>query len=266
MTSWSYWPDLGAHRGPKPPGALELRIDPYAERADHRARPGSRPKRHAKEAATPWARARGQRGKARPSRPEKTDATAQSARKRTHRQSPRPEPAQSLRRRVVVNAEMLRDPADGDAALVHRGNVRRDRLVDGRLKAREELSLNRNLGDGAKPLRTRQRFVHGAEDHSHRRLGVHRCRGRSVRAAARRRQHRQRRPWRSRRGLPPRASQRSPAAWTSALQMVAAGPTRSTNTGKTKTKTTTETERKPKKDGTTGTSRAHGCAAVGRRR
>ena len=59
---------------------------------------------------------------------------------------------------------MLRDPADGDAALVHRGNVRRDRLVDGRLKAREELSLNRNLGDGAKPLRTRQRFVHGAED------------------------------------------------------------------------------------------------------
>ena len=56
---------------------------------------------------------------------------------------------------MVVNAEMLRDPADGDAALVHRGNVRRDRLVDGRLKALEELSLNRNLDDGAKPLRTR---------------------------------------------------------------------------------------------------------------
>ena len=125
-----------AGRWAKPPGALELRIDPYAERADHRARPRSGPKRDAEEAATPWARARDQGGKARPSRPEKTDATAQSARKRTHRQSTQPEPAQSLRGCVVVDAKVLRDPVDGGAALVHRGNVRRDRLVDGRLTAR----------------------------------------------------------------------------------------------------------------------------------
>ena len=54
---------------------------------------------------------------------------------------------------------MLRDPADGGTVLVHHGNVRRDRLVDGRLKGLEELSLNRNLGDGAKPFRTRPPLV-----------------------------------------------------------------------------------------------------------
>ena len=70
-------------------------------------------------------------------------------------QSRQPKPPQSLRSRVVVDAEVLRDPADGGAALVHRCSVRRDRLVNGQLKRLEELSLNRNLGDGAKPLRTR---------------------------------------------------------------------------------------------------------------
>ena len=55
---------------------------------------------------------------------------------------------------MVVDAEVVRDPADGAAALEYRGSVRRDRLVDGRLKGLEKLSLNRNLGDGANPLRT----------------------------------------------------------------------------------------------------------------
>ena len=74
--------------------------------------------------------------------------------------SPRPEPAQSLRGRVVVDAEVLRDPADAGAAVVHRGSLRRDRLVKRRLKVLEELSLKRNLGDGAKALRTRPRAGH----------------------------------------------------------------------------------------------------------
>ena len=57
---------------------------------------------------------------------------------------------------MVVDAEVLRDRADADAAIVHRGNLRRDRLVDGRRDGLEKLSLDLNLGDGAKPLRTRR--------------------------------------------------------------------------------------------------------------
>ena len=52
---------------------------------------------------------------------------------------------------------MFSDRADGDAAVVHHGNRRRDRLVEGRINGLEELSLDRNLRDGAKPLGTRPR-------------------------------------------------------------------------------------------------------------
>ena len=56
---------------------------------------------------------------------------------------------------MVVDAEVLRDRADADAAVVHRDNLRRDRLVDGRRDGLEKLSLNQNQGNGAKPLRSR---------------------------------------------------------------------------------------------------------------
>ena len=56
---------------------------------------------------------------------------------------------------MVVNAKVLGDGADADATIVHHGNRRRDRLVDGQRNGLEELSLNQDLGDGAKPLRTR---------------------------------------------------------------------------------------------------------------
>ena len=44
--------------------------------------------------------------------------------------SPRAEPAQSLRSRVVVDAEVLRDPADASASVVHRAADGCDDLVD----------------------------------------------------------------------------------------------------------------------------------------
>ena len=74
---------------------------------------------------------------------------------RTKPESARPEPAQSLRGRVVINAEVLRDRANANAAVVHRGNLRRDQLIDGRLDGLEKVSPDLNLGDGAKPLRSR---------------------------------------------------------------------------------------------------------------
>ena len=69
-----------------------------------------------------------------------------------------PRPAQSFVDRVVVDAEVLRDRADANAAVTHRRGPRRDRLVDRRLDRLGEIRLNLNLGNGAKPLRTRPRW------------------------------------------------------------------------------------------------------------
>ena len=54
---------------------------------------------------------------------------------------------------MVVDGEVLRDLADADARVTHRGNLRRDHLIDRRLDRLGELSLNQNQGNGAKPLR-----------------------------------------------------------------------------------------------------------------
>ena len=82
----------------------------------------------------------------------------QEPQQRANRRSPRAKPAQSLRSGVVVNAKVLGDGADANATVVHHGNRRRDRLVDGQRNGLEELSLNQDLGDGAKPFRTRPPF------------------------------------------------------------------------------------------------------------
>ena len=71
-----------------------------------------------------------------------------------HPLSPRPEPAQRLVDRMVIDAEVLRDRADANAAVTHRRDPRRDRPVERRLDRLGELSLNENQGNGAKPLRT----------------------------------------------------------------------------------------------------------------
>ena len=56
---------------------------------------------------------------------------------------------------MVVDGEVLRDRADANAAVTHRRDPRGDRLVNRRLDRLDELSLNQNLGNGAKPLRSR---------------------------------------------------------------------------------------------------------------
>ena len=53
---------------------------------------------------------------------------------------------------MVVHGETPRNRADADAAIMHRGNLGRDHLVDRRLHRLGELSLNQNQGNGAKPL------------------------------------------------------------------------------------------------------------------
>ena len=60
-----------------------------------------------------------------------------------------PRPAQSFVDRVVVDAEVLRDRADANAAVTHRRGPRRDRLVDRRLDRLGEIRLNLNLGNGS---------------------------------------------------------------------------------------------------------------------
>ena len=56
---------------------------------------------------------------------------------------------------MVIDAEVLRGRAAANAAVTHRRDPRRDLLVDRRLDRLGELSLNQNLGNGAKPLRSR---------------------------------------------------------------------------------------------------------------
>ena len=73
--------------------------------------------------------------------------------------SPRPEPAQSFVDRVMVDGEAPRNRADADAAVMQRGNLGRDDLVNRRLDRLGELSLNQNLGNGAKPLGSRPPLV-----------------------------------------------------------------------------------------------------------
>ena len=54
---------------------------------------------------------------------------------------------------MVVDSKVLRDRANANAAVTHRRNPRRDRLVDRHLNRLDQLSLNQNPGNGAKPLR-----------------------------------------------------------------------------------------------------------------
>ena len=81
--------------------------------------------------------------------------------KSSNARSPRPEPAQSLIDRVVVDAQVPSNRADAIAAGVHRSNLQGDRLVDRGLNGPEKLRLNRNLGNGAKALRTRPPLLVG---------------------------------------------------------------------------------------------------------
>ena len=60
---------------------------------------------------------------------------------------------------MVVYREVLRDRADTVAAVTHRRDPRRDGLVERGLDRLGELSLNENLGNGAKPLRSRPPLV-----------------------------------------------------------------------------------------------------------
>ena len=59
----------------------------------------------------------------------------------TNPRSPRPEPAQSFVDRVMVDGEAPRNRADADAAVMQRGNLGRDDLVNRRLDRLGELSL-----------------------------------------------------------------------------------------------------------------------------
>ena len=56
---------------------------------------------------------------------------------------------------MVVDAQVPSNRADAIVASMHRSNLQGDRLVDRGLNGPEKLSLNQNLGNGAKPLRSR---------------------------------------------------------------------------------------------------------------
>ena len=64
------------------------------------------------------------------------------------------EPAQRLRGRVVVDAEVPGDGRDADALIPHLGRLGGDPLVHRDGDTSTQLNLNRDFGQGAKPLRT----------------------------------------------------------------------------------------------------------------
>ena len=141
------------------------------KRTGHSYAEDERPKSHGSALATVLSRQpnKDRGGEAAAARSNGTERRCeQGARQQSNPESPRPEPTERLRNRVVVDAEVLRDPADGGAARVHDGSVDRDRLVNRRLKRLDELSLNRKLRNGAKPLRTRPPLleVQGVPIHS----------------------------------------------------------------------------------------------------
>ena len=70
----------------------------------------------------------------------------QEPRQQSNPQSPRPEPTERLRGRMVVDAKVLRNRADASAAVVHRSNLQGDRLVDRGLNRPEKLRLKLNRG------------------------------------------------------------------------------------------------------------------------
>ena len=67
------------------------------------------------------------------------------------------EPAQRLRGRVVVDAEVPGDGRDADALIPHLGRLGGDPLVHRDGDTSTQLNLNRDFGQGAKPLRTCRR-------------------------------------------------------------------------------------------------------------
>jgi len=63
--------------------------------------------------------------------------------------SPRPEPADGLRRGVVIDAEARSDRLEGNASLVQAGRVCRHQLVPRRLEQPAEVQLHRHTSAGA---------------------------------------------------------------------------------------------------------------------
>ena len=55
---------------------------------------------------------------------------------------------------MIIHAEVLGDHTDEQSGIAHRGNLERGRPVHGMLDEPHELGLNRNAGNGTKPLRT----------------------------------------------------------------------------------------------------------------
>ena len=81
--------------------------------------------------------------------------------KTTNARSPRPEPTQSLVGRVVVNAEVLRDPADAGTSVVHRAADGGNDLVDRDNERVENANVGNKTTEGSesfspRPLRSRQ--------------------------------------------------------------------------------------------------------------
>ena len=59
------------------------------------------------------------------------------------------EPAQSLRGRVVVDAKVPRDRADASAAVLHRGSLRGDHLVDRSLGRVADVDIGEYATEGS---------------------------------------------------------------------------------------------------------------------
>ena len=81
--------------------------------------------------------------------------------KTTNARSPRPEPTQSLVGRVVVNAEVLRDPADAGTSVVHRAADGGNDLVDRDNERVGNANVGNKTTEGSesfspRPLRSRQ--------------------------------------------------------------------------------------------------------------
>ena len=96
--------------------------------------------------------ARSLKAGAKPSRRGEGGSTAGHNGPRGLTRSPLLEPAEGLRGRVVIDAEMFADASNRSPSLVHHRRLGRDRLLDRILGRSPKLNYNRDLSEGSQPL------------------------------------------------------------------------------------------------------------------
>ena len=82
--------------------------------------------------------------------------------KTTNARSPRPEPTQSLVGRVVVNAEVLRDPADAGTSVVHRAADGGNDLVDRDNERVENANVGNKTTEGSESFKSASTAISAA--------------------------------------------------------------------------------------------------------